>query len=105
MGWEQEPALSAGVHTCHAPDCMNLVPMLLTWHTSHTFSQAFCLSCLFVLKQYCKLWRSLMPSKFITDSFLEDYWPVLNVAHGMIEIYTECMHVLFPLLRSAGPCL
>jgi hypothetical protein len=25
---------SAGVHTCHTPDCMILVPVLLTWHST-----------------------------------------------------------------------
>jgi hypothetical protein len=29
-----ELAHSAGVHPCHAPDCMNLVPVLLRW-TQH----------------------------------------------------------------------
>jgi hypothetical protein len=28
-----ELAQSAGVHTCHTPDCMNLVPVLLAWHS------------------------------------------------------------------------
>jgi hypothetical protein len=27
-------AHSAGVHTCHTPDCMILVPVLLTWHST-----------------------------------------------------------------------
>jgi hypothetical protein len=27
-----ELAHSAGVHTCHTPDYMNSVPVLLTWH-------------------------------------------------------------------------
>jgi hypothetical protein len=27
-------AHSAGVHTCYTPDCMNLVPVLLTWHSA-----------------------------------------------------------------------
>jgi hypothetical protein len=27
-------AHSAGVHTCHAPDYMILVPVLLTWHST-----------------------------------------------------------------------
>jgi hypothetical protein len=27
-------AHSAGVHTCHTPDCMILVPVLLTWHSA-----------------------------------------------------------------------
>jgi hypothetical protein len=26
-------AHSAAVHTCHTPDCMILVPVLLTWHS------------------------------------------------------------------------
>jgi hypothetical protein len=25
---------SAGVYTCHTPDCMILVPVLLTWHST-----------------------------------------------------------------------
>jgi hypothetical protein len=29
-----ELAHSAGVHACHTPDCMNLVPVLLTWHST-----------------------------------------------------------------------
>jgi hypothetical protein len=47
---------SAGVHTCHTPDCMNLVPVLLTWHSTlykrhplHTIGSY----------QYCLLWESL----------------------------------------------
>jgi hypothetical protein len=27
-------AHAAGVHTRHTPDCMNLVPVLLTWHST-----------------------------------------------------------------------
>jgi hypothetical protein len=34
MGWVRELALSIGVHACHNPDCMNLVPVLLTWHST-----------------------------------------------------------------------
>jgi hypothetical protein len=34
MGWEHELAHSAGGHTCRSPDCMNLVPLLLTWHST-----------------------------------------------------------------------
>jgi hypothetical protein len=34
MGWVRELAHSIGVHTCHNPDCMNLVPVLLTWHST-----------------------------------------------------------------------
>jgi hypothetical protein len=36
MVWEHELAHSAGVHTCHTPDCMNWVPVpvLLTWHST-----------------------------------------------------------------------
>jgi hypothetical protein len=29
-----EIAPSAGVHTCHTHDCMNLVQVLLTWHST-----------------------------------------------------------------------
>jgi hypothetical protein len=34
MGWVHELAHAAGVHTCHTPDCRNLVPVLLTWHST-----------------------------------------------------------------------
>jgi hypothetical protein len=34
MGWEHEVSHSAGVHTCHIPDSMNLVPALLAWHST-----------------------------------------------------------------------
>jgi hypothetical protein len=29
-----ELAHSNAVHTCHTPDCMNLVPVVLTWHST-----------------------------------------------------------------------
>jgi hypothetical protein len=29
-----ELAHSAGVQTCHTPDCVNLVPVLLIWHST-----------------------------------------------------------------------
>jgi hypothetical protein len=32
MGWVHELAYSAGVHTCHTPDCKNLVQVLMTRH-------------------------------------------------------------------------
>jgi hypothetical protein len=32
IGWLHEFDLEAGVLTC--PDCMNLVPVLLTWHST-----------------------------------------------------------------------
>jgi hypothetical protein len=34
MDWVHEFAHSARVHTCHTPDCMSLVPVLLTWHST-----------------------------------------------------------------------
>jgi hypothetical protein len=34
MGWKHELAHSAGVNTCHPHDCVNLVPVLLTWHST-----------------------------------------------------------------------
>jgi hypothetical protein len=34
MGWVHELPHSAGVHTGRTPDCMNLVPVLLTWHST-----------------------------------------------------------------------
>jgi hypothetical protein len=34
MGWVHERTHSAGVHTCHTPDCMNVEPVLRTWHST-----------------------------------------------------------------------
>jgi hypothetical protein len=34
MGWEDELAHSAGVQFCLTPDCSNLVPVLLAWHST-----------------------------------------------------------------------
>jgi hypothetical protein len=34
MSWEHEAAHSAGVHACLASDRLNLVPVLLAWHST-----------------------------------------------------------------------
>jgi hypothetical protein len=34
MALKHEFAHSAGVHTCHTPDCMKFVTLLLTWHSN-----------------------------------------------------------------------
>jgi hypothetical protein len=34
MGWMHELAHLAGVQTCHTPDGMTLVLVLLTWHST-----------------------------------------------------------------------
>jgi hypothetical protein len=31
--WEHELAHPAGLQICHTSDCMNLVPVLLAWHS------------------------------------------------------------------------